>query len=661
MIRLHRRATSRFRNRDDRPEVLSIWLSYAKTQASLGLQADARLTLRHLHNQHMGERDSRYYLTTAELEEQWGETEAAMTTLQLGLQKKAQPSQELVRALEILQQKRSITGMTLNSKRMLPQQEVSPKRRKTETGIVNVEHSTTSDKRLFPTQNSLPEAKINPAEVQDHAGCTFARPGMQCSPSVLRETTSDETTARAGKMSMSPSPSIHLRDQHEEAQSSLKFSERTPLRTTFQLGSRNGSSVLSSSKRPPLLSKVPGTLSRRSKLGLPQRVDPSNCSMDADSDSDNDTTNKATVESCSENPILSPSLKLSKKFTKAALSYIFDWCPAEKPGGNTDEDPTDSTERQVDNAAKSSKPAMLSKIDEASSQTDAAAQATIKTLSESCNGAVSPTAVKGNNNQTGDKHNDSHEHPITRHSLGATQPETNSLVARANPDFLRLVCEENMLHVNGQAYAKLGVIGRGGSCKVYRALSKECAVVAVKKVKLAGMRKKAIDAFANEIALLKKLQGNPAIIQMFDSEVDLKRKSIFVVMELGEVDLNHVLHQQTLTARGSSNGLRRNLNMNFIRLTWQQMLSAVYSIHEARIIHGDLKPANFLFVRGALKLIDFGIAKAMQNEHTTNIYRDTQIGTVNYMSPESFDLDALGGADGGVKLKMGRVSTKGIN
>ena len=127
---------------------------------------------------------------------------------------------------------------------------------------------------------------------------------------------------------------------------------------------------------------------------------------------------------------------------------------------------------------------------------------------------------------------------------------------------------------------------------MYRALSKECSVVAIKKVKLAGMDKKSINSYANEIRLLKSLRGNPAIIRLYDNEVDLQRKAIFLVMELGEVDLNHVLQQQALLDGQQQGGASSCRNMNFIRLTWQQMLSAVHSIHEERIIHGDLKPAK---------------------------------------------------------------------
>ena len=50
------------------------------------------------------------------------------------------------------------------------------------------------------------------------------------------------------------------------------------------------------------------------------------------------------------------------------------------------------------------------------------------------------------------------------------------------------------------------------------------------------------------------------------------------------------------------------------------------TIHEARIVHSDLKPANFLMVEGQLKLIDFGIAKAISSD-TTSIARESQVGS----------------------------------
>ena len=72
-------------------------------------------------------------------------------------------------------------------------------------------------------------------------------------------------------------------------------------------------------------------------------------------------------------------------------------------------------------------------------------------------------------------------------------------------------------------------------------------------------------------------------------------------MECGSIDLAGFLRKN-----------RTKITESELQVFWRQMLEAVHVIHEARIIHSDLKPANFLLVEGRLKLIDFGIANALQ-------------------------------------------------
>ncbi|KAG8867588.1 Dual-specificity kinase, spindle pole body (SPB) duplication and spindle checkpoint function [Serendipita sp. 405] len=107
---------------------------------------------------------------------------------------------------------------------------------------------------------------------------------------------------------------------------------------------------------------------------------------------------------------------------------------------------------------------------------------------------------------------------------------------------------------------------------------------------------------------------------------------------------------------GSSKVFRVIRNRDFKQFALKKvelnaMLEAVQVIHDERIVHSDLKPANFVLVRGTLKLIDFGIAKAIAND-TTNIQRESQVGTVNYMSPETIDSTP----DDEKRRKIGRAS-----
>jgi len=68
--------------------------------------------------------------------------------------------------------------------------------------------------------------------------------------------------------------------------------------------------------------------------------------------------------------------------------------------------------------------------------------------------------------------------------------------------------------------------------------------------------------------------------------------------------------------------------------------AALAAIHGAAVIHRDLKPSNVLLSLGLPKVIDFGIARALEvtSRHTRT---DQMVGTVSYMAPERLD-SALG-------------------
>ncbi|RUS34918.1 hypothetical protein BC938DRAFT_477831 [Jimgerdemannia flammicorona] len=197
--------------------------------------------------------------------------------------------------------------------------------------------------------------------------------------------------------------------------------------------------------------------------------------------------------------------------------------------------------------------------------------------------------------------------------------------------------------VNNRQFTRLDTIGRGGSSKVYKVMTTNHHIYALKKVMFDKADQSAISGYINEINLLKRMAGHERIIKMYDSEVNYEKSYLMMLMECGEIDLAHVLTKQQ----------GKPINLNFIRLYWEQMLQAVDAIHQEKIVHSDLKPANFLFVEGSLKLIDFGIAKAISND-TTNIHRDQQIGTVNYMSPEAI-LDTNGNQPGGRRCMKVRI------
>ena len=81
---------------------------------------------------------------------------------------------------------------------------------------------------------------------------------------------------------------------------------------------------------------------------------------------------------------------------------------------------------------------------------------------------------------------------------------------------------------------------------------------------------------------------------------------------------------------------KNSLNLKARLELFQQLCSAVIYAHNQLIIHRDIKPANILIdENGQVKLLDFGIAKLIDEENLNNTH--TQIFTPNYAAPEQIN------------------------
>lgn len=211
--------------------------------------------------------------------------------------------------------------------------------------------------------------------------------------------------------------------------------------------------------------------------------------------------------------------------------------------------------------------------------------------------------------------------------------------------------KRNYISVNKKLFTRMDCIGRGGSSKVYRVMAENYKVFALKRVTLEDQDEAAIRGYKGEIDLLKRLENVERVVRLFDWELNEERQTLSVLMEMGESDLNRVLTQRL-------NAEEATFDVTFTRYFWKEMLECVQAVHQYDIVHSDLKPANFLLLQGKLKLIDFGISNAIQ-DNTVNVHREQHIGTPNYMSPEALvDSNAASGlpANVGKLMKLGKPS-----
>ncbi len=172
------------------------------------------------------------------------------------------------------------------------------------------------------------------------------------------------------------------------------------------------------------------------------------------------------------------------------------------------------------------------------------------------------------------------------------------------------------------------VIGKGGMGTVYRARESGALerVVAIKVVRRGSDTDSVLDRFRAEQATLARLT-HPAIAPVYRAGMTPDGRPWFAMEFVDGLPLIDY-------CQSHDTPLDQRLAL-FIELC-----AAVQHIHQKGFIHRDLKPSNILVRRtdGAVKLIDFGIARALTVDPDSRLTRHQQpLGTPAYMSPEQLD------------------------
>jgi Protein kinase domain len=129
-----------------------------------------------------------------------------------------------------------------------------------------------------------------------------------------------------------------------------------------------------------------------------------------------------------------------------------------------------------------------------------------------------------------------------RRSPTASEPVATAGEDEVAPASVPEVRTRNLV-VSKKAYARLDLIGKGGSSRVYRVMNNANEIYAIKRVSLDKTDAETISGYMNEIALLKRLSGNSRIIKLVDSEVKPgpggTKGHLMLVMECGEIGQSH--------------------------------------------------------------------------------------------------------------------------
>lgn len=168
------------------------------------------------------------------------------------------------------------------------------------------------------------------------------------------------------------------------------------------------------------------------------------------------------------------------------------------------------------------------------------------------------------------------------------------------------------------------LLGRGKLSVVHRTRRRaDGQLVVLKKIEVFEMGSKERSECMNEIELLRQMQ-HPHIISYLDCV--LEDNELTLVMEAAEQgDLAGLIKR---TADSGATSLGEPLAWRYV----MQIADALAYMHERRVMHRDVKPANvFVTAPHTMKLGDLGLGRYFSSKTEQT---HSNVGTPFYMSPE---------------------------
>ena len=179
-------------------------------------------------------------------------------------------------------------------------------------------------------------------------------------------------------------------------------------------------------------------------------------------------------------------------------------------------------------------------------------------------------------------------------------------------------------------YAIGEFVGQGGMATVFRGTDTKLGrQVAIKIMKADLADDENFRARFRQEAQSASRMAHPTVVRVFDAGDDLiqtgdgPKRLPFIVMEYVEgTNLRQVLSEGPLSSTEACRVV-------------DSVLTALEYSHRAGIVHRDIKPANIMITSsGQVKVMDFGIARAVSDTSSTLQQTTAILGTAAYFSPE---------------------------